>query len=70
MSAAVRESVERAVAGRWVAGMCLHRASAMAGMLYQVMPGAAQVTFRQQSVAVGSLVHFRVDILDSRDRLQ
>lgn len=42
----------------------------MAGMLHQVMPGAVQGTFRQQTVAVGSLVHFFVDISDSRHRLQ
>lgn len=70
MSAAVRESVERAVAGRLVAGMCLHQARAMAGIVDRVMLQPAQGGCGPQSVAMGSLGDFCVNISDSPDLLQ
>ncbi|ULX51470.1 hypothetical protein A9P79_05875 [Cupriavidus taiwanensis] len=70
MSAAVRESIERAVAGSLVAGMCLHQACAMAGILERVVSGSTQGGFGGPSAAMRSPVHFCVDISHSRDRLQ
>lgn len=70
MSAAVRESVERAAAGGLVEGICQHRGGARAAVLRQVMPESVQCGVRHHLFVVGSLAHICVDIADSRKRLQ